>query len=52
MSSVFNRAEKKDQNIFDYMDKEDLGKEALGQNLNLHDNFTRTGKNPFNISQT
>ena len=30
VSSVFNRAEKKDQNIFDYMDKEDLGREAIG----------------------
>ena len=44
VSSVLNRADRKQQHIFDYMDKEDLGKESIGENISLNDNFSKGGE--------
>lgn len=45
-----SRGEKKEQSIFDFMDKEDLGREAIGQNISMNTTFTRGEANPLNIS--
>lgn len=50
VSSVLNRAEKKDQNIFDYMDKEDLGRESIGENISLRQGFVPSVAHPLGVS--
>lgn len=34
------------------MDKEDLGREAIGQNISLRQNFSHGDTNPLNITVT
>ncbi len=38
------------QTIFDFMDKEDLGREAIGHNISMNQDFKHRDSNPFNIS--
>lgn len=50
MSSSSNNKPVIQQSIFDFMDKEDLGREAIGQNISMNQDFKHRESNPFNIS--
>ena len=44
------RTYRKEQSIFDFMDKEDLGREQIGQNISTQNKFAFRETNPLNIS--
>jgi G patch domain-containing protein 1 len=50
VSSVGNRGERKEQHILDFMDREDLGKEVIGQNISTTLSFSQGQSHPLNIS--
>lgn len=51
VSSVGNRQQIKEQNIFDFMDKEDLGRESIGQNMSMNKNFSHSQNNPLGLKE-
>lgn len=50
VSSIYKKAEKTERTIFDYMDKEDLGRESISQNISLNQNFEIAKSEALNIS--
>ena len=51
VSSVFKKAEtSNERTIFDYMDKEDLGRESVSQNIVLNSNFEGSKTEGYNIT--
>jgi len=50
VSSIYKKAEATERTIFDYMDKEDLGRESITQNIALNQNFEIAKSESLNIS--
>jgi hypothetical protein len=49
VSSVYQKASHNERSIFDYMDKEDLGREAVGQNIVVSAGFDSRRAEGYNI---
>ena len=50
VSSVYKKADATERTIFDYMDKEDLGRESISQNIVLNNQFESIKNEAMSIS--
>lgn len=50
VSSVYKKADATERTIFDYMDKQDLGRESISQNIVLNNQFETVKNDTMNIT--